>query len=103
MTLHGQNIELDAGIGFKVIKSQEEKAKKVLALAKQKNADFAELAKEYSEGPAAPSGGELGYFSHARMIPAFSTPVFAAKVNDIIGPIRTEFGFHVIFKNDADA
>lgn len=86
-----------------VVKAQEAKAKKILALAKKKDADFAALATEHSEGPTAPRGGDLGYFSRERMVPAFSEAAFAAKVNDVIGPVRTEFGFHVIKVTDRRA
>jgi len=88
--------KVESGAADDVTKAQEDKAKKVLKLAKAKDADFAALAKEHSEGPTAPKGGDLGFFAREAMVPAFSEAAFAAKVNDVVGPVRTEFGFHVI-------
>lgn len=62
-------------------------------------ADFAELAQEYSEGPTANHGGELGKFTRETMVEPFSTAAFdELEVGDISRPVRTEFGFHVIEK-----
>lgn len=70
-------------------------AKKVLADAK-KGADFTELAKKYSEGPTAQRGGDLGTFSRGRMVKQFEDAAFAAKPGEIIGPVETQFGYHII-------
>ena len=59
--------------------------------------DFAELARLYSQDPgSAEKGGDLGYFSKERMVTPFSDAVFAANKGDILGPIETQFGLHVI-------
>lgn len=59
--------------------------------------DFAVLAKEYSEGPAASRGGDLGYFSRGRMVPEFEEIAFSLKdVGDESDLVRTKFGFHII-------
>ncbi len=88
---------------FKVAKTAtpEEKAKKLKAaedVLKQAKggADFAELAKQHSEGPTAKRGGDLGKFSRGRMVPPFEEAAFKAKVGEIIGPVETQFGYHVI-------
>lgn len=73
-----------------------ESAKKALIDAKKKGANFAELAKKHSEGPTAPNGGDLGWFSKGRMIKEFEDAAFGAKVGDIVGPVETTFGYHVI-------
>lgn len=79
-----------------VKKEKLKKAKDVLALAKKPKADFAALAKEHSEGPTASKGGDLGAFSRGRMVKEFEDAAFAAKAGDIIGPVETKFGYHVI-------
>ncbi|MEZ4462743.1 MAG: peptidylprolyl isomerase [bacterium] len=81
-------------------KEQEAKAKKVLKLAKAKGADFAELAKTNSEGPTAPTGGDLNFFARERMVPEFSEAAFKAKVGDVVGPVKTQFGYHIIKVTD---
>jgi peptidyl-prolyl cis-trans isomerase C len=59
-------------------------------------ADFAELARELSDGPSAPNGGDLGFFSKDRMVPAFSEAAFALQPGGISPVVQTNFGYHVI-------
>jgi peptidyl-prolyl cis-trans isomerase D len=58
--------------------------------------DFAQLAKEYSKDPSGARGGDLGWFTKGRMVPAFENAAFKARVGEIVGPIRTQFGLHII-------
>ncbi len=59
--------------------------------------DFGELAKVHSEDPGSKeSGGDLGWFGRGRMVSAFDDAVFGAKPGDIVGPIQSEFGLHII-------
>ncbi len=58
--------------------------------------DFAQLAKDYSDGPSASQGGELGWFSHSQMVKPFADAAFAGKPGEIVGPVKTRFGYHVI-------
>ncbi len=79
-----------------VAKKKEEAAKKALARAK-KGEDFNKLAKELSEEPGAKeTGGDLGFFSKDRMVPEFADAAFSQKPGQVGGPIRTQFGWHVI-------
>ena len=66
-----------------------------------KGADFAELAKSKSTGPSGPNGGDLGYFTKGRMVPAFEAAAFALKPGEYTKkPIQTQFGWHVIKVDD---
>jgi peptidyl-prolyl cis-trans isomerase D len=82
-------------------KSDEEK-KALLAkaedLAKQAKAgaDFAELAKKYSNDSNASEGGDLGFFGRGQMVAAFETAAFALQPKEISGVVTTEYGYHII-------
>lgn len=63
----------------------------------REGADFAEIARlESSDQGSAAQGGDLGTFSRGRMVEAFDSTVFAAPVGEVVGPVRSDFGFHVI-------
>ncbi len=60
-------------------------------------ADFAKLAKKYSDDPGTKDqGGELGFFSKGRMVPEFENAAFSLKVGEISQPVKTVFGYHII-------
>lgn len=59
--------------------------------------DFAGLARAYSDGPSASEGGNLGYFRRGVMVKPFEDAVFSAEIGDIIAPVITDFGVHVIY------
>lgn len=62
-----------------------------------KGADFAKIAQEESIDPGSgQNGGDLGEFGPGQMVPAFEEAVFTAQEGDVVGPVKTEFGFHVI-------
>jgi len=73
------------------------KAEALVAQARANPAKFADLAKQNSEDPgSAPQGGDLGSFARGSMVKPFEDAVFAAKSGDIVGPVQTDFGYHVI-------
>lgn len=59
-------------------------------------ADFAELAKTYSQDGSAQAGGDLGWFNKGQMVPEFDNMVFSMKPNTVSEPIKTQFGWHII-------
>jgi parvulin-like peptidyl-prolyl isomerase len=59
--------------------------------------DFAELARKNSKDPGSGQrGGDLGWFGKGRMVKPFDEAAYKAKVGQIVGPIRTQFGYHII-------
>lgn len=74
----------------------EKKAKAVLAEAQKPGADFAALARKYSQGPSAQNGGDLGEFTRGQMLPAFEKLVFDQLKPGQVGLVRTKFGWHVV-------
>lgn len=82
--------------------TKDDAFKKAQELYNEANAtNFAKLAKENSTDPGSASkGGDLGYFTKEQMVEPFANAVFAAKVGQILGPVETEFGYHIIYKTD---
>ncbi len=78
---------------------EEAARKKLTELRKQiveQGADFAELAKKYSDGPSAPRGGDLGWFKRGRMDKTFEDVAFKLKPGEVSGIVKTRFGLHLI-------
>jgi parvulin-like peptidyl-prolyl isomerase len=77
-------------------KDQKEKAEEVKQQL-QNGGDFAALAKEYSQDPgSAEQGGDLGCIGRGETVPNFEEAVFGAEQGEIVGPVETDFGYHVI-------
>ncbi|KIX11906.1 SurA N-terminal domain-containing protein [Dethiosulfatarculus sandiegensis] len=86
---------LPEGASKTEIEAVRKKAEEVMALAKKDGADFAELAKQHSEGPTSTRGGDLGYFAQGNLFPSFEKKAFAMKTGDI-DLVKTPVGWHVI-------
>lgn len=73
-------------------------AGKVLALAKTGEKSFADLVTEYSDDPSAKSNkGDLGFFARGRMVKSFEDAALSLeKAGDLAGPVKTNFGYHVL-------
>jgi peptidyl-prolyl cis-trans isomerase C len=59
-------------------------------------ADFADVAREHSSCPSGKQGGELGEFGPGMMVREFDEVVFSADVNTVQGPVKTQFGYHLL-------
>ena len=80
-----------------------EVAKKVYVEA-ESGSNFKDLANEYSEDPGnqnGTKGGDLGWFKKGRMVKEFDDAAFNASKNEIISPIETQFGYHIIYIRDS--
>ena len=62
----------------------------------QGEASFAELARAESDDATASQGGDLGWFSEGQMVPSFEEAAFNADVGEVVGPVETRFGYHLI-------
>ena len=58
--------------------------------------DFLAVAKRLSSCPSRKNGGDLGWFGKGQMVPEFEQAAFAADTGNVIGPVKSQFGFHVI-------
>ena len=59
-------------------------------------ADFGELAQQHSSCPSGRSGGDLGSFGPGMMVKEFDEVVFSADLNTVQGPVKTQFGYHLL-------
>lgn len=82
-----------------ILVETEESALNIIAKAKE-GTDFSNLAKEFSTGPSGPSGGQLGWFGPGMMVPPFEEAVVTMEKGQVSGPVKTNFGWHVIKLND---
>jgi len=79
-----------------IVVKDEGKAKSLLIQLKN-GADFATLAKEQSQGPSAPHGGDLGFIGRGRMVKEFEDAMFNTPKGTVYPqPIKTPFGYHLV-------
>lgn len=82
-----------------ILVSSEEKANELKASI-EGGADFAQVAKENSSCPSSRDGGNLGSFGRGQMVPEFDQVVFSAPVGQVQGPVKTQFGYHLVEVTD---
>ena len=62
--------------------------------------EFAKAAKEVSLCPSGENGGDLGYFTRGQMVKEFEDAAFSMEVGQVSNPIKTQFGYHLIYLTD---
>jgi peptidyl-prolyl cis-trans isomerase C len=81
-------------------KDQKQKAEDVKKQLED-SGDFAKLAKKYSQDPgSATNGGDLGCLGKGETVPSFEKAAFGAKQGEIVGPVKTQFGYHILKVTD---
>jgi parvulin-like peptidyl-prolyl isomerase len=79
-----------------ILVEDEALAKEILAKVKA-GGDFAALAKKHSIDPGSKDkGGDLGSTARGQFVPEFDEAAFGGKPGDIVGPVKTQFGYHII-------
>jgi len=58
--------------------------------------DFEAVAKRFSKCPSGNKGGDLGWFGKGMMVPEFENAAFETAEGNIVGPVKTQFGYHII-------
>ena len=77
-------------------KDQKQKAEEVKQQL-ENGGDFAKLAKQYSQDPgSAEKGGDLGCLGKGETVPDFENAAFGAEQGEIVGPVQTQFGYHLL-------
>jgi len=89
-----------------ILVAQKELAEELKKRIVEGGEDFARVAEEHSECPSKKRGGDLGWFGKGAMVRAFEVAAFSAQEGEVVGPVKTEFGWHVIYvyevKDDID-
>ena len=85
-----------------ILMDSREKLLKILEEIKAGTKSFEDAAKEHSSCPSSAKGGDLGTFSRGQMVPEFDEAVFNAEPGSLLGPIKTQFGYHLIRVDDVD-
>ena len=88
-------IKLAADADDATVAAARREIEEILAQARA-GADFAELARQRSQGPSAPRGGDLGFVPRGQLVKPFEDAAFALQPGEISEVVRTEFGFHII-------
>ncbi len=78
-----------------ILVEKESLAKEVIEKL-NKGESFARLAEQYSIDGSRKRGGDLGFFGKGMMVKEFEKAAFALKKGEVSGPVRTEFGYHII-------
>jgi len=79
-----------------ILVDDENLCKQLKAQIEAGDTTFAEAAESYSECPSGNDGGDLGSFGRGVMVPEFDEVVFSAEVGTVQGPVKTQFGYHLL-------
>ena len=89
-----------------ILVDSEDKANEILASINAGEITFEDAAKAHSSCPSSQQGGNLGDFGRGQMVPEFDTACFEMAEGEVRGPVKTQFGYHIIRlnkKNEAQA
>jgi peptidyl-prolyl cis-trans isomerase C len=89
-------VRVDQGADAETKERARKSAEAIMAEAKQEGADFAALAKEYSQDTSASQGGDLGFVQADALVKPFSDAGFALQPGEVSDVVETQFGYHII-------
>ena len=82
-----------------ILVNSEKDAQNIMARL-EKGEKFEDLAKRFSKCPSKSKGGNLGWFNKGDMVPEFENAAFSAQKGAVVGPVKTQFGYHLILVKD---
>lgn len=92
-----QHFEKSATVSAKhILVAEEETCNSILEAITKGETEFEAAAKEFSTCPSGNNGGDLGEFGKGQMVPEFEEAAFAAEIGQVVGPVKTQFGYHLI-------
>ena len=83
-----------------ILVEDEDKCTDILNSIVSGEISFEEAAKQHSTCPSGQQGGDLGEFGHGQMVKEFDEAAFAAEPGKVVGPVKTQFGYHLIKVED---
>ena len=86
-----------------ILVDSEEKANEIKAKIDSGEISFEDAARENSSCPSGKSGGALGEFTRGQMVPEFDSAAFAAEIGVVSGPVKSQFGYHLIKVTEKNA
>ena len=86
-----------------ILVDSEEKANEIKAKIDGGEISFEDAARENSSCPSGKNGGALGEFTRGQMVPEFDSAAFAAEIGVVSGPVKTQFGYHLIKVTEKNA
>lgn len=79
-----------------ILVAEEDACKEILAAIESGEKTFEDAAKESSTCPSGQRGGDLGEFGKGQMVKEFEDAAFTAEIGQVVGPVKTQFGYHLI-------
>lgn len=79
-----------------ILVDSEEKASEIKQEIEKGSVSFEDAARAHSTCPSSQNGGALGEFTRGQMVPEFDNAVFSMEVGELRGPVKTQFGYHLI-------
>ena len=98
---HKSRFQRNASVSAKhILVKEEAECLEILKAINAGEKEFEAAAREYSTCPSGAKGGDLGTFGKGQMVPEFEQAAFEAEIGTIVGPVKTNFGYHLIKVED---